>query len=33
MTQAVSRRPLNPEAWVRFEDIPSSICGGQNVVL
>jgi hypothetical protein len=27
----VRRRNIKPEAWVRFEDIPSRICGGTNV--
>jgi hypothetical protein len=33
MAQAVSRRTLKTEVWVRFEVIPSSICGGHNVAL
>jgi hypothetical protein len=33
MVQAVSRRPLKAEAWVRFEDVISRTCGGQNVAL
>ena len=33
MAQAVCRRPVNDGVWVRFEDIPSRICCGQNVAL
>ena len=33
MAQAVSRRHLKTEAWVRLEDISSRLCGGQNVAL
>jgi hypothetical protein len=33
MARVVSRRPLKTEAWVRFEDTPSRICGRQNVEL
>ena len=33
MAQAVSRRLLTAEVLVWFEDIPSRICGGQNVKL
>jgi hypothetical protein len=33
MAQAVIRRHLQAEAWVRFEDFPSRLCGGQNVAL
>jgi hypothetical protein len=31
MAQAVSRLPLKAEAWIRFEDIASRICGGRSV--
>jgi hypothetical protein len=30
MAQAVSRRPLTAEAWVRSRVIPCWICGGQS---
>jgi hypothetical protein len=30
MAQAVSRRPLTAEAWVRSRVSPCRICGGQN---
>jgi hypothetical protein len=30
MAQAVSRRPLTAEAWVRFRLGPCGICGGQS---
>jgi hypothetical protein len=33
MTQAVRRQTVVAEAWVCFEDIPSGICGGQNVAM
>jgi beta-phosphoglucomutase-like phosphatase (HAD superfamily) len=33
MTQAVRRQALAVEACVCLEDIPSGICGGQNVAL
>ena len=33
MFQAVIRRLLKAVAWVRFEDIPSRICEGNNVAL
>ena len=33
MAQEDSRRLLKAEVWVRFEDIPTRICGGQYVVL
>ena len=32
MAQAGSRQPLKSETWVRFEDIPSRMCGGYNEV-
>jgi len=32
MAQAGSRQFLSAGAWVCFEDIPSRICGGQNVI-
>jgi hypothetical protein len=28
LAQAVSRRPLTPEAWVRVQISPCGICGG-----
>jgi len=31
MAQAGSRQFLSAGAWVCFKDIPSRICGGQNV--
>jgi hypothetical protein len=31
MAQVICRRPVKAEAWVQFEDIPSRLCGGQNV--
>jgi len=31
MAQAVSRRPLKAEAWIRFVDIPSRVCGRKKV--
>ena len=33
MAQAVSRRPVNAEDWVLFEDILCWICEGQIVAL
>jgi hypothetical protein len=30
MAQAVSRRPLTAEAWVRSQVSPCEICGGQS---
>jgi hypothetical protein len=33
MDKAVNRRLLKAEAWVRFEDIPTRICGVQYVAL
>jgi hypothetical protein len=30
MVQAVSRRPLTAEAWVRYRASPCGICGGQS---
>jgi hypothetical protein len=30
MAQAVSRRPLTAEAWVRSQVSPCGICGGQR---
>jgi hypothetical protein len=33
MTQAVSRRNLTAEVWVRFDEIPSCVCSEQNLGL
>jgi hypothetical protein len=33
MAQTIIPHPLTPKDWVQFEDIPSRICGGQNVAL
>jgi hypothetical protein len=33
MAQAVSRQTLTVEACVPFEELPTRICGEQNVVL
>jgi len=31
MAQGASRRHLNAETWVQFEDIPSRICDGKKI--
>jgi hypothetical protein len=33
MAQVGSLQPQKAEAWVRFEDFPSRMCGGHSEVL